>query len=275
MPDCDYKWNETGVDTIATNIDEGQENDIIIKQLIYTVNTLGISFMGHGTITKFVDNGYKTFFKILKAKKEDLIEIDGFSNKIVDKIYESINERLNICELHEFMVASNCFGRGSSVRKIKSITDMHSDIVSIYKKDEKNAYELIINIHGFEKTTTEKIINGMTEYIKWQDKLLKIKPGLKFHIIKNIEKKEEKNIKENMFKDKNIVFSGFRSIECEKKLEKIGGKIITSISKNTNFLIVGNKNDTSSKIIKAKELNIKIMDKDELNKELNKELDTY
>lgn len=270
MPDCDYKWNDTGVDVIATNIDEEQENDIIIKQLIYTVNTLGISFMGQGTITKFVDNGYNSFFKILKAKKEDLIKIDGFSNKIIDKIYESINERLNLCELHEFMVASNCFGRGSSTRKIKSITDVHPDIVSIYKKDENNAYELIINIHGFEKTTTDKIINGMPEYIKWQEKLLKIKPDLKFHIVKNIEKKEEKDIKENIFKGKNIIFSGFRDTDFEKKLEKLGAKIVTSISKTTNILIVNNKNDTSSKITKAKELNIKIINKEELMKELDK-----
>jgi DNA ligase (NAD+) len=269
FPDCDYKWTDTGVDIIATNIDEEQENDITIKQLIYTIDILGISFMGQGTITKFVENGYNSFFKILKAKKEDLIEIDGFSNKIIDKIYDSIDGRLKECELHEFMVASNTFGRGSSTRKIKSIIDVHPNIINIFEKGPENAYELIINIHGFEKTTTEKIINGIPQYIKWQEKLLKIKPNLKFHIIKNMKKKEIE-ITDNIFKGKNIIFSGFRNIDFEKKIEKMGGKIVTSISKNTNILIVNDKNDTSGKITKAKSLNITIMDKDELEKELEK-----
>ena len=270
MPECDYKWNDTDVDVIATNIDKEQENDIIIKQLIYTINTLNISFMGEGTIKKFVDNEYNSFFKILKAKKDDLIKIDGFSNKIIDKIYMNIDERLKVCELYEFMVASNTFGRGSSTRKIKSIIDIHPNIINIFEKDPENAYELIINIHGFEKKTTEKIINGFPEYIKWQMKLLKIKPDLKFHIIKNIEKKEENIIKENIFKNKNIIFSGFRDIGFEKKLEALGAKIVTSVSKTTNILIVNNKDEISGKITKAKELNIKIMNKDEFVKELDK-----
>jgi DNA ligase (NAD+) len=270
MPDCDYKWTDTGVDVIATNIDEEQESDIIIKQLIYTINILGISFMGQGTIQKFVENGYNSFFKILKAKKEDLIEIDGFSNKIIDKIYNSIEERLMTCELHEFMVSSNCFGRGSSTRKIKSITDIHPTIINIFEQNPENAYELIINIHGFEKTSTDKIINGFPQYIKWQTKLLKIKPDLKFNIIKNINKKEETEIQDNIFKGKNIIFSGFRDIEFEKKLENLGAKIVTSISKNTNILIVNNKTDTSSKITKANSLNIIIMDINDLITELDK-----
>ena len=101
-------------------------------------------------------------------------------------------------------------------------------------------------------------------------KLLKIKPDLKFHIIKNIEKKEENIIKENIFKNKNIIFSGFRDIGFEKKLEALGAKIVTSVSKTTNILIVNNKDEISGKITKAKELNIKIMNKDEFVKELDK-----
>lgn len=56
----------------------------------------------------------------------------------------------------------------------------------------------------------------------------------------------------------------------EEKLEDLGAKIVTSISKTTNFLIVNNKENTSSKITIAKNLNITIMDKDELLKELGK-----
>lgn len=269
MPDCDYKWNETGVDIIATNIDEDQENEIIIKQLIYTINTLNISFMGEGTIRKFVENGYNSFFKILKANKKDLIDIDGFSNKIIDKIYSSIQERLKSCSLSEFMVSSNCFGRNISVKKIDSIIKIHPDIINIYeKKGAEHTYNLILNIHGFEKISTERIINNMDNYIKWQEKLLKIKPELNFHIIK--KNNTPVIIPESIFKNKTIVFTGFRNKDFEDKLEKIGANISTSVSKNTHFLIVKDINENSSKIIKAKELGINIMSKDDLEKELSK-----
>ena len=268
LPDCDYKWNDTNVDIIAININEEQGNEVIIKQLIYTVNTLNISFMGEGTIRKFVENLYNSFFKILKAPKEDLVEINGFSTKIVDKIYNSINERLKLCSLSEFMVASNTFGRNISVKKIDSIIKTHPDIINIYEKEGSGyIYELIINIHGFEKTTTDRIVNNMSNYIKWQKKLLKIKPELTFHNVKkNINPVK---IIENIFKDKVIIFSGFRNKEYEDKLENLGAKISTSISKNSNFLIVNNINDSSSKITKAKELGIIIISKDELEKKLS------
>ena len=83
-------------------------------------------------------------------------------------------------------------------------------------------------------------------------------------------KKEEKAIQENLFKGKNIIFSGFRDTDFEKKLEKLGAKIVTSISKTTNILVVNNKTDTSSKITKAQSLNVTIMDRSELIEELGK-----
>ena len=186
----------------------------------------------------------------------------------IDKIYNSINERLKLCSLSEFMVASNTFGRNISVKKIDSIIKTHPDIINIYEKEGSGyIYELIINIHGFEKTTTDRIVNNMSNYIKWQKKLLKIKPELTFHNVKkNINPVK---IIENIFKDKVIIFSGFRNKEYEDKLENLGAKISTSISKNSNFLIVNNINDSSSKITKAKELGIIIISKDDLEKKLS------
>ena len=65
------------------------------------------------------------------------------------------------------------------------------------------------------------------------------------------------------FSNKTIVFTGFRDKEIEKLLENIGTKITTSVSKNTNYVIAADPSDQSNKIIKAKELDIIVLSKEE------------
>ncbi len=63
-------------------------------------------------------------------------------------------------------------------------------------------------------------------------------------------------------KDKTFIFSGFRNKDYEKIIEENGGKVTTSISKNTNYLVVKDKDENTAKIIKARELGVIILDID-------------
>jgi NAD-dependent DNA ligase len=71
--------------------------------------------------------------------------------------------------------------------------------------------------------------------------------------------------KNNKLKDIKIVFSGFRDKELEKKIIDYGGIIGNTISKNTDYLIVKDINNESSKIVKAKDLGVKIITIEEFN----------
>ena len=51
--------------------------------------------------------------------------------------------------------------------------------------------------------------------------------------------------------------------------ENLGAKIVSSISKKTNFLIVGSQKPTTRKINEAKKLNIKILNEKDWNKIIN------
>jgi DNA ligase (NAD+) len=51
--------------------------------------------------------------------------------------------------------------------------------------------------------------------------------------------------------------------EAQAQIEKAGGKVLKSVSKKTNYLVAGE--DAGSKLDKAKELGIKIIDEAELN----------
>ena len=55
----------------------------------------------------------------------------------------------------------------------------------------------------------------------------------------------------------NVVISGFRDSELETTLvQNLKARIATTVTKNTNFVIVKDKNDDTKKIIDAKKLGI-------------------
>ena len=123
MPSIKYEWNETSVDIIAIELDDESMNKIIVKKLSYFFQTLDVKYMGEGTIEKFVDNGYNDLWKILSANVSKLEKIDGFGDKLIEKIYDSIDKSLinrNLCDL---MAASQIFGRGIGSKKFKLIND--------------------------------------------------------------------------------------------------------------------------------------------------------
>ena len=75
------------------------------------------------------------------------------------------------------------------------------------------------------------------------------------------------------FSNKKIMFTGgFQNMsrsEAKAIAENNGGKVLGSISKKLDFLVVGNTKPTKKKIDQAKELNIKIILENEWNKILD------
>jgi NAD-dependent DNA ligase (contains BRCT domain type II) len=97
-------------------------------------------------------------------------------------------------------------------------------------------------------------------------------------IVKNlITKLNIQNFKETNKKGKlsntNVMFTGsFKKIsrsEAKTLTENLGGKVLGSVSKKLNILVVGDSKPTKKKIDKAKELNVKIYSETEWYNLLN------
>ena len=75
------------------------------------------------------------------------------------------------------------------------------------------------------------------------------------------------------FSSKKLMFTGgFHNMsrsEAKTIAENNGGKVLGSISKNLDYLIVGDTKPTKKKIDQARELNIQIISEKEWNKILN------
>mgnify|MGYP000489148386 FL=1 len=84
-------------------------------------------------------------------------------------------------------------------------------------------------------------------------------------------KYEEENVVESIFTDKRVVITGtitgYTRNELKDIIEKMGGKVSGSVSKNTDYVIVGE--NPGSKYEKAVELGIEIIDEERLLRLLN------
>mgnify|MGYP001259987989 CR=1 FL=1 len=88
--------------------------------------------------------------------------------------------------------------------------------------------------------------------------------------IKNFMKKNKKG----KFSNKNIMFTGgFEKMsrsEAKSLAEDNGAKILGSVTKKLDYLVIGNSKPTKKKVDKAKELRIKIMTESDWYKVLNR-----
>jgi NAD-dependent DNA ligase len=263
--DVNYKWNDTRVDIIM--IDDGNKNSKYdIKNIIYFMKTIEIDYMGPGNIAKIYNAGYDTINKIINITKEELLNIEGFKNKSADNILNAL-KKIKDVDCNVLMDASNIMGRGFGLKKIKSITDIHQEILDNTKVMRNKALKLkasdLIKINGIATTSAELFIENLPKYYEFYDNLgFKCKGDKKLPINAVVA-----NINTNL-KDKTFIFSGFRNKDYEKKITDNGGKITTSISKNTSYLIVKDKNENTAKIIKARELGIIILNLEEFEKML-------
>jgi NAD-dependent DNA ligase len=121
----------------------------------------------------------------------------------------------------------------------------------------------IIKIKGMAVISAQQFVEHIPEFFQFYEELgIKCKKNttdispLSTAIVSHL----------SIFKYKKIVFTGFRNKDYEQMIEAVGGKIVTSISKSTDYLIVKDKNETSTKVEKATEFGVQIMSKDELER---------
>jgi NAD-dependent DNA ligase len=258
-----YEWNESNVDIIVKNDSIEQK----IKELSFFCSKLDIKNVGEGVITKMIEVEIDSIPKILTVTKADLSEVENFKDKMIDKVYDAIHNKAKEMTLLEFMAASNAFGHGMGERKIKKILEVHPDIIYLYIETDKNKLiEMIKNIDGFDTITATQFITKMSVFLELLHKIpLQIQNRLLFDT--SGADLPNKNVKKITAK---IVFSGFRNKEWEKVIEEKGGEITTSISKNTTILVTTKEdieNGKNAKLLKAKDLGIKILSKEQFEKD--------
>ena len=250
MPDNmdEVKWNETKVDLILKNMVDNA--DVQEKKIIAFFESLDISGLGKGNIKKIIKAGFNTLPKILSMSKDDFLLVEGFKEKMANKVYNSIHSKLNDANLIDIMIASNLFGRGMGKSRLRAILAAYPNIL-MKKRTSAKKRELVESLSGFASKTASKFVKNISVFKKFLKEI-----GLTSKLVQ--KKKKEVNKSHKLY-GKKIVMSGFRDKDLIKKITDVGGKLGSSVSKDLFVLLVKNPDESTNKIEAAKEKAVAIM----------------
>lgn len=240
--DTEYIWNESHVDII---VKKKEENPLVKKrELIHFFKGLQVEGLGEKTIEKLFDKGYTSISSILSITQNDLKTIEGIEDKLSKKIFESLTISVKKASLAKVLSLSNIFDRGVGEKKLEFIFEKIPDWYSTNHLEQK-----ISNLKGFTKVSAKKI----------SDKIETVKIFLKeTKLDYKLSSLPTEKPTSSQLEGKIYVFTGIRDKDLEQIILSKGGKIGTTVTKNTFKLITKTMDTSSSKIKKAVDLNIPI-----------------
>lgn len=194
--------------------------------------------------------------EIYEIQYEDLIRLEGFKDKKTRNLLNAI-ERSKKVSLASFIYALGI--RNVGIKTATDLADHYKSLDAI-----KNAsYEELLGVGDIGPIIAQDIVEFFhdEEILKAIDKLLAegVTP-----IYESVETQE------SIFTDKTVVITGtiegLSRKEIQEAVERMGGKVTGSVSKKTDFVIVGS--NPGSKYNKAVELGIEIIDEERLKGEI-------
>ena len=221
-------------------------------------DAMNISGFGSKMVEKMLELGFiKNAGDIysLKSHEEELVKIEKMGKRSVEKLLESIEESkkrdyskvlyaLGIPFIGKYSGKLLANASGNIDKLMNMSIEELMEIDGVGDKGAKAVYDF------FRDSENLQLIEVLRGY------------GLQFAQ----EVKEEQSSEERIFEGKTFLFTGtlknFKREEIKEEIEKLGGKNLSAVSKNLDYLIIGEK--AGSKLKKAQELGtVKILTEDE------------
>jgi len=217
---------------------------------------MDIEGLGEKVAEQLVDRGLvKDVADLFYLKKSQLLTLEGFADKSAQNLIDQINKARKTT-LARFLYALGIPNVGEFTAKV---------LAERFKSLDKlmNAtYDQLISIPGIGPETATSII----EFFRNEQNRQIIKKFLDAGI--TFEEETAKPVVESPFKGKTVVFTGeldsMTRDEAKEKVEALGGRVSNSVSRNTDFVVVGR--NPGSKYQKALELKVKILNEEEFLK---------
>ena len=214
-------------------------------------NCMDIDGFGDKLVIQLIENNkIQNIADIFYLTFDDLINMDRMADKSVNNILESINQSKKT-NLWRFI---NGLG-------IKNIGENASKLLEKNFKSLKNIMKLnfnnLIEINEFGDVMAQSIVDFFNN--EYEAKIINkcIEGGIEF-----IDSPSNEILKGNKFVITGTLVN-FKRSEIKNKLELMGATISASVSVKTDYLICG-INPGSTKLSKANELNISIIDEQKL-----------
>lgn len=187
---------------------------------------------------------------LYNIKKEDLLKLDKFKDKKAENIINSINNSKKI-DFYRFL-----FALGIGEVGVKTAKDLAKKFCNL--DNLRNAsFEEILEVDDVGEVIAQNIVDFFADEYNKEEIQRLFDCGVEI-------KETNVNLDNQILSGKTFVLTGTLSKpreEFEKIIEDLGGKTSSSVSRNTNFVLAGE--NAGSKLLKAKELNIKIINEKE------------
>ena len=254
-PACEAELIKNGVHIFCPNSLSCKPQ--LVSRLVHFASrdAMNIEGFSEKTAEKFLEElDISDLPHIYEVKYEDLMKLEGFKDKKTNNLLNAIEKSKNI------PLASFIYALGISNVGIKTATDLANHFKSL-DNIRTATFEELITVGDIG----DIIANSILEFFHDErisasvDKLLS--EGVTPYF-------EEMKIEESIFTGKTVVITGtiegLSRNEIKDMVEKMGGKVSSSVSKKTDYVIVGE--NPGSKYDKAVELGIEIVNKEQLIK---------
>lgn len=225
----------------------------IYRHLVYFVSkeAMDIDNLGVKVMKQLVDMGYvKTPSDIYRLRESELFTLEGFKSKSVHNLLKSI-ENSKAVPLARFIMALD----------IRYVGKTNADTLAFHIKDiwelaHKN-YEGLVAIEG----VGEKVAEAIVEFFKDPHNIQEIKAMLSL----GVNPQKPQIVQDHPFNGKVFVITGslerYSRDEAASLIKDRGGKVSDSVSKKTDYLLLGEA--PGSKYDKAKKLEVAILSEEQ------------
>lgn len=221
-------------------------------------DAMNISGFGSKMVEKMLELGFiKNAGDIynLKSHEEELVKIEKMGKRSVEKLLESIEESKKR-DYSKVLYALGIPFIGKYSGKLLANASGNID------KLMNMSIEELIEIDGVGDKGAKAVYDFFRDSENIQ--LIEVLRGYGLQFAQEV--KEEQSSEERIFEGKTFLFTGtlknFKREEIKEEIEKLGGKNLSAVSKNLDYLIIGEK--AGSKLKKAQELGtVKILTEDE------------
>lgn len=248
--------SDSGAETLWCENPDCPEKNLAKFVQFVSKPAMNIEGLSEATLKRFIDEGFISRFADiyhLNKYEKEIVNMDGFGEKSYLKLISSIEKSRKV-KLENLLVALSIPNIGKSAAKV---------ISKYFSGDWLKFEDALDNNFDFSQLEDFGEITNKSLY-DWWNSNSPIECNLLLELTIWFEKPVEIS-QDDFWSNKRFCVTGSFNIprnEIVKMIESHGGVFVNSVSKKLDVLIVGDK--AGSKLKKAKELNILIMNKKEL-----------
>ena len=247
-PECESELLDEGALIKCQNLDCKAR---LVNSIIYFVSKkcLNIDGLGESIVELLYEKQkIRTIESIFYLKSQDFEGLEGFKEKKISKLLSAI-EAAKTCPLYRFITALGIEHIGEVAAKKLAL--------SFDKEWHKKSFEEYKNLEGFG----EQMALSLAEFTRVNEARIEA-----FYKLLNLQNEQQKIDIQSKFYEKTFVITGTLSRpreEFKAQIEALGGKVSSSVSKKTHFVLFGE--EAGSKLQKARELGVKCIDEAQFN----------